>query len=427
MHPTYIQKTKTIFLLIIILAATIIGTIPSIAEAPPIEPTPVTTDLHLLRVEHYLYLRATATTTKTTLLFSFPPDYTHQAPLFLEFFNDTSTKLLHYYLQPDTLEPNILLNCTLAPLDKNETILLHFNCWVLIKSHNYEDLPLYVKIPQKPTELPQCTQKWLQPTKVIQVNNILIQHKARQIQRLTTNILTLADRIAWFIKNHRYSLFVLQLNLDIFFNQDAVTTLLINGDNVGRSHLACALFRANTIPARVILALGDQPFWTQMHYIMEYYVPGYGWVIIDTTRAHNLHQPYRQIILRICHPEDEQDTKTDYIFPLMKSEERWLWLNTTYIEPYYVDCDTGSKSRMFSESITTTDPFTADYAHFLTRFAFHYYETYLGTNLSETNLEHYYNATTLQYNALKTLQNHQNVYEYIILINNAIKEYQKIT
>ena len=422
MYPHLRYPLITFIFSFILLSSNIIGAGSIISP----EQEPTTKDLYLLRTEHYLYLKATNDTTTFTLHFSFPPDYTHQAPLYLEFYNDTSPKLIRYKLENDELEPNKLINCTISPLQKEDTILLHFNCWVLINGHDYEGLPLYVKIPRKTSELPEETQKWLRSTEVTQVDSILIQHKARQISRLTTNLRTLADRITWYIKNHRYGLFLLQLNLQVFFSQDAITTLFINGENVGRSHLACALFRSNNIPARVILTLADQPFWTQMHYIMEYYVPGYGWVIMDTTRAHTPHQPYRQVILRICHPEDEDDTKTDYILPLMTSEERWLWLTTPDVQPYYLDCDDGSKSRMFQEGIITTDTFTADYAHFLTRFAFRYYEKYLGTNLTGLDLIHYQNATTLQHMALQTFQFQQDINEYIVIMIHAIDEYQEI-
>jgi transglutaminase-like putative cysteine protease len=424
MHPPLRRLFLPFIFTFILLSSNLLG---SSSLIPPKSPQPTTNDLYLLRAEHYLYLKATEDTPTFTLLFSFPPDYSHQAPLYLEFYNDSSDKLLNYTLEDDTLEPNKLINCTISPLSKDEIILLHFDCWVLINGHEYEGLPNYVPIPQNATDLPEHTRKWLCATEGTQVNSILIKLKSRQISRLTTNLRTLADRITYFIKNHRYGLFLLQLNLKVFFRQDALTTLFINGDNVGRAHLACALFRANTIPARVILTLGDQPFWTQMHYIMEYYVPGYGWVIMDTTRAHTPHQPYRQVILRICHPEDEGDTKTDYIFPLMTGEERWLWFDTTTVEPYYIDCDNGSKSRMFQENIITTDPFTADYAHFLTRFAFHYYETYLGTNLSGQNLNHYQNATSLHHQALKLIQFNQDIHQYIVHISHAIDEYQQIT
>jgi transglutaminase-like putative cysteine protease len=419
-RPYY--STLILVVLISILLSSILVT--GLSLSPDHSPT--TKDLYLLRAEHYLYLKAEDDTTAFTLHFSFPPDYTHQAPLYLEFHNDTSSKLISYRFEDDVLTPNKLINCSISSLQKGEMILLHFDCWVIINDHEYEGLPPYLKIPRKPSDLPEETRTWLRASKAVQADSLLIKHKAFQISRLTTNLRTLADRITWYVKNHRYGLFLIQFNSNIFFRQDAITTLFINGDNVGRSHLACALFRANTVPSRVILTLGDQPFWTQMHYIMEYFVPGYGWVIMDTTRAHTPHQPYRQIILRICHPEDEDDTKTDYIFPLMTFEERWLWIDSPLVNPYYIDCDQGSKSRMFQESIITTDPFTADYAHFLTRFAFHYYEDFLGMNLTGQAQYHYQNATKLHYQALYAFQYIQDINEYIIQISKAIDEYKQI-
>ena len=146
-------------------------------------------------------------------------------------------------------------------------------------------------------------------------------------------------RIAPFIKYHRYLFFVFELNTGLLLSQDARTTLLINGENVGRSHLACAFFRIYNIPARVLLVNNDQGFWTQMHYMVEYYCPGYGWVLLETTGGKTPYATYHQVINRVCYPQDEKDTKRDYIFPFMKGEERWLWIDTDDVSPYYVDCD----------------------------------------------------------------------------------------
>jgi hypothetical protein len=297
---------------------------------------------------------------------------------------------------------------------------------VLIKNHDFSDLPCHVSFPEE-SELPVDTTLWLTATEVVQMNHPLIQWKARQLRGLHDNVLQFAEKTAHYIKQHRYYLFVLQLNLGIFFSQDALTTLFINGENVGRSHLACAFFRANTIPARVLLVHNDQGFWTQMHYMVEYYCPGYGWVLLDTTAGETPYDTKRQIINRICHPDDEDDTKIDYIFPLMTGEERWLWLDTEEVHPYYVDCDEGSKSQMFSEGSITTNEFTVDYALYLTRQLFPLYQQYLGMSLTGENLGYYYNATTYQQEALNLLKDQGDIHGYIDLVEQAYEEYRRIT
>ncbi|MCK5300728.1 MAG: transglutaminase domain-containing protein, partial [Thermoplasmatales archaeon] len=219
---------------------------------------------------------------------------------------------------------------------------------------------------------------------------------------------------------------LIQLNLKVFFSQDALTTLFINGENVGRSHLACALLRSNNIPSRVLLVNNDQGFWTQMHYMVEYYCPNYGWVLIDSTMGKTPYETNKQIINRICYPSDEDDTKKDYIIPFMKGEEQWLWIDNENIYPYYIDCDEGSKSQMFSENQITTNSFTADYAFFITQSVFHQYRKYLGENLNEQNLLHLDNAIDNQKKGINEFKENQDINEYIYHMDKAYDEYKQI-
>ena len=382
-------------------------------------------ELHLLRVEHVLVLKAADDADKFNLRYVFPPDYQYQVPIFLEILNDSTANILHYQIEDDVNEPNKAVNFTIGNMNKDESVSIHFSCWVLVKNHEYDNLPEYVKFP-KNCELPEETKVWLSSTEVVQAESFLIKHKASQLRGVSNNLIRFASEIAPFIKEHNYLLFVLQLNLGVFFSQDAITTLLINGENVGRSHLGCALFRANNVPARVLLALPDQTFWTQMHYMFEYYCPDYGWILIDPTRGKTPYEPRRQVINRVCYPEDEDDTKADYIIPLMKGEERWLWIDNENVYPHYVDCDEGSKSKMFSENEVTTDSFTADYAFLLTQLVFHQYEQCLGGDLIGENLKHFQNATFYQKQAVIDLCTSDDPFEYIFLMDKAYYEYKEI-
>ncbi|MCK5030141.1 MAG: transglutaminase domain-containing protein [Thermoplasmatales archaeon] len=382
-------------------------------------------ELHLLRVEHVLVLNAADDTNTFNLRYVFPPDYQYQVPIFLEILEDSTANILHYQIEDDVNEPNKVVNFTIGYMEKGESVLIHFSCWVLVKNHEYGDLPEYVKFPKK-YELPEETKIWLSPTEVVQANSFLIKYKASQLKGESDNLINFTSVIAPFIKEHRYLLFVLQLNLGIFFSQDAITTLLINGENVGRSHLACALLRSNNVPARVLLANNDQGFWTQMHYMLEYYCPGYGWILIDPTKGTTPYEPKRQVISRVCYPVDEDNTKTDYIFSLMKGEERWMWIDNENVYPYYVDCNEGSKSKMFSENEVTTDSFTADYTFLLTQLVFHQYEQCLGGNLVGENIKHFQNATNYQKQAVSELSKSDDILEYIYLMDKAYDEYKEI-
>ena len=360
----------------------------------------------LLRNEHYLYLEAQEPIDQTTVDFVFPPLYQYQVPFYLELFNDTSEKLVSYHIENHTYHPNKIISFTIEPLDKDEKILLHFTCWVLVQSHSFSDLPQTVDFEDYHL-LPASTTIWLTQTPVVQKENIFIKAKARQLRGFSNNVLDYAEKIAWFIKYHRYPLFILQLNTGLFLSQDALTTLFINGENIGRSHLACALFRTFNIPARVLLAHNDQGFLTQMHYMVEYYVPHYGWVLLDPTKGETPYTTQRQIINRYCYPSDENDTKQDYILPFMKGEERWLWTDTDAIQPYYKDCDEGSKSQMFPEGAIQDSYWNISLAMALSAYVFNDYQKYLGMNLSGINAQYFTNATYHQRLALEAFQQEQ--------------------
>lgn len=381
--------------------------------------------IYLQRVEHYLYIKAEESANNFIVNYSFPPDYKYQVPIFLEIFDDTSANIIDYEIIEDINKPNLFAKFIIDSIDKDEIILIHFNCWVLLFNNDFSDLPNYVKIPDR-NQIEEEYIKWLSSTSVVQKNRLLIKYYAEKLKGNGENLISFARNISSFIKNHRYFLFVIQLNLKIFFSQDAITTLLINGENVGRSHLACALLRSNNVPSRVILVNNDQGFWTQMHYMIEYYCPGYGWVLMDSTSGKTPYDTNKQIINRICYPSDEEDTKKDYIIPFMKGEERWLWIDNENVKPYYVDCDEGSKSQMFIESNISTNQFTADYAFFITESVFHQYKKFLGQNLAEQNLLHFNNAISNQLEAINYFNNYNDINEYIYYIDKAYDEYKQI-
>jgi hypothetical protein len=397
-------------------------------DTPPVSNTPLSggnQELDLLRVEHYLYVNASADVGVFHIRFSFPPDYAYQVPLILELYNDsTLPAILHYQLENDTYAPNVIINFTMDSMKQGESVLLHFSCWVLVKNHDFSDLPPYVKIPRK-YQLPEETKIWLVSNRMVQVHSLYIRSKAYQLHGLSDNLIRYAHRIAPFIRYHRFGLFILELNLGLLLSQDARTTLLINGENVGRAHLACAFFRIYHIPARVLLVNNDQGFWTQMHYMAEYYCPGYGWVLVETTFGKSPYATKHQVINRICLPQDEEDTKADYIFRFMKGEERWLWIDTANVAPYYMDCKKGSKSQMFSEAVVSPDQLTAEYAFVLSQLVFRQYQRTLGVNLSDDNLHYYQNATMYQWDAIGALKANDTA-GYILFLQHAYDEFLKI-
>ena len=381
-------------------------------------------ELYLLRVEHYFELLSEENIGIFNVRYAFPPEYFYQLPILLEIFDDTNADILNYKIENEKDMLNKVVNFTISSIGKNEPILIHFTVWVLVENYDFSDIPVSKPFPD-PSIIPDEFKKWLVKTDVTQKDSLLIKIKSRVLKGFNDNLINYAEKVASYIKDHRYVLFLLQLKLGVFFSQDAITTLLINGENVGRSHLSCALFRSQNVPARVLLVNNDQGFWTQMHYMIEYYVPEYGWVLLDTTRGKTPFDTKRQVINRICFPEDENNTKKDYIYRFMKGEERWIWIENKYIKPHYVDCDEGSKSQMFSEKFILTCDLVASACFNWTKITFNKYQRFLGLNLTMENMIYFKNAVDFQKSAINSFKN-DDILGYLYLIHRASDEYDKI-
>jgi hypothetical protein len=382
-------------------------------------------DLYLLRGEYYLYFNATENVSSFNIRYTFPAELKYQFPIIIEILNDSTADILEYKIENDTLKPNKLANFTIGPMNRDDSALIHFNYYVLVKNHDYSDLPRRVKIPKK-EDLPPEVRKWLSSSKVVQKNRILIRLRARQMRILTKNILRIARRIALFCRFHRYPLFYIQYLRGSYRSQDAFTSLLLNGECPGRSHLGVALFRANKIPARVILANPDYTFWYEMHYMTEYYLPDYGWILTEVHKGITPYEPKNQIILRICHPEDENNTQNDFIYSKMKGLERWIWIDNEYVIPYYKDLVNGSKCKMFTEKELFTDKAPGEDAVNITKDVFNKYEFFLGMYLVGDNLGYFENATDYQFKAIDDLKSSNDVSGYINYLNKANDEYDEI-
>ena len=383
-------------------------------------------ELYLLRGEYYLYLDANENVGAFNVRYSFPPELDHQFPVHLQIMEDSNAEILDYEIETDDNDLNKFVIFNLGPMNKDQRVFIHFNYWVLIKNSDYSDLPDNVSIP-KQSDLPEDTLKWLVPTKAVQSNRILIRLRALQMRLLTDNLLKVADRIARFTRNHRYLMFLMQYYLGNYRSQDAFTTLLRNGECPGRSHLGCALFRANGIPARVLMAIPSKyNFWFEMHFMTDYFCPGYGWILTEVHGGKTPHEPKNQIIQRICYPEDEDDTHNDYIYPRMKCIEKWFWIENENVEPYYKDLKEGSKTRGYQESEIFTNTLVGTDAIQLTEEVFNDYEYYLALTLTGGNLQHFNNAVSFQNDAVHQLKGATDLFGYIYYLQKAQEEYNKI-
>jgi hypothetical protein len=418
--PQWAHSFALISILILLLPTSALAITPEPSDAP--QATAVAT-LHLMRNENYLYLKATGAVAQCHITYVFPPEYQYQTPVYLEVLPDSTAAILSYKVVNDTDGLNKLVTFTIGGLSANQTVFIHFNTWALVNPTDYATLPRYVRFPRL-IDLPTDTWPWLAHSPVVQSRSIPIRTQAFELQRGTTNLLRYADRTMRFIANHHKLHYILQLHFGTLRGQDAKTVLRRSGDCPGRAHLASALMRAHGVPARSVMVAEHKTYWVQMHFMSEYYCPGYGWIL---SQVHNGQTPTIQnndLILRLCTPTDEAHTVTDAIFPKMTGEERWTWIDTTQVSVLYSETMDQSRQNMFPEGNQTTDPATAGYAMSLSTLVFRHYQTLLGQNLTGDDLQHFNNARTAQYAALQAF--HTTLADYLDLLNFAYQEYQQV-
>jgi hypothetical protein len=384
-------------------------------------------ELTLLSGDFYLTMVSTANTDSFNVRYAFPMDYHFQVPLFLYLANDSTGKILDYQIENDTDGINKIVNFTICPLEKDEKVKIHFAAWVLVKNDKFDDLPSYVKMPTE-DELPEETKQWLVSTDVVQVNNPLIKFRARLLKRITDNQIKLVKKIARFTRWHRSICFYLSCRTYFWFSQDAVTTLLLSGDCPGKSHLGCALLRANGIPARVIYGIPLYPSWYGSHSMIEYYVPNYGWVYSEIPKGYTTYEPKKRFNLRISFPWEENNTDHYDQSERIIGMHRWFWIDDEDIEYFYYKPSEGYNSMMQcrEENNILTDYNIANEVFQKTREIYYLYEFYQQIDLVGDNLIYYQNATSYQKDAIFELSVSDNLNDYLFYLEKAEEEYNKI-
>jgi len=379
-------------------------------------------ELDLLAGEIIFEIKAFSDVTSPfNISYSVPPVYCDQAPLLINVRNNTNAKIINFCIINDTLAPNKIINFTIEPMKQGKNATFYIDFWVLVKNNEYNDLDDFVEKP-KEEDLPENTKIWLSPTKAVQSNNILIKHRARLLKRFTKDNLTkIAEKIASFTHNHRK--YLISYKIPMLHFQDAVWSYLFGGVCTGRANLGTALFRANGIPARqlAVMPTWSKDMWFDMHYISQYYSPGYGWVLVETSLGITPYEPKNNVIIRVNYPQDENNAGNWHSSTGTGGVEYWFWTNNEKIYFSYI----GPARRAWVENEVFTNSKNASNAFNLTKEVYGLHTKYFGVNLSGSNNKYYLNATLAQKNAVESFKQ-SNIYEYIENITYAFDQYKKI-
>lgn len=173
---------------------------------------------------------------------------------------------------------------------------------VLVGPSRFDAVPDSTPIPEAwPTE----AEPWLAATWCADANNERIVALATEIRADTDDVRQIIRRVEQSANNVFRSAEGQPENLT------AVAALDTLGSCTSCANLVAALLRASGVPARV---LSGYPAWSpplQTHYIVEAYVPDFGWYPIESTFCQSPWPNTHQVHVAIVPPEYEQQSKAD--------------------------------------------------------------------------------------------------------------------
>lgn len=329
-----------------------------------------------------------------------------QSPIWLEI--ECADMINYRFVRLDDL--NVFVT---AQLNNSFAIIhLKWTSWVLTKQHDYSGIPDSVPIPAL-IDIPDSVKPWLMPTGCVQWEDPFVKHIADSIRGNTNDLIELANRINNYCKLIPWNWLIEPISWDAYY------AMKWGNSCTGHAHAAAAIFRANGVPCRVLMNI---PTWYtsrfDMHWIIEYYVPQYGWVKMETANGNN---PYtyasKEMITFACNPEDE----FSMTFP--DNIESYWFTSDTVFQHFYPDWN-GAHFGLQYKSVSDSSE-KVDLIISLTDSVYKYFTTYKGIELTASQSIYFQTATDFQFkafNAMKVLKTDSLIY----YLNKSLDDYRKI-
>ncbi len=232
-----------------------------------------------------------------------PLSYQGQVPLSYSLDIDPPDRFIGATTQEDR-PGNWTLRLTLAPPlvgAPNTPIIVEWSSLVLIGPSLFDDVPKTAAFPNK---WPEEAAAWLVGTRCVQADNDRIQAVARAHRADSNDVMDVISQILAAAKS------IIDQQTGTCTTLDAVEALDKKGSCTSRANLLAALLRASGVPARI---LAGYPAWSgplQTHFIVEAYVPGYGWYPIEPTKLCAPWPRHEQVQVAIVPPEYENRSES---------------------------------------------------------------------------------------------------------------------
>ena len=239
--------------------------------------------------------RARRGTADVTLLLPLPLVHRSQYPLTYNLKTTPEEALKSVRIYEDK-PSNFVAEVILQDCSTHEKVDVEFNSTVMVLPTSFEDVP---KTAPMPKSWPDEAKPWLTATWCVESDNNRVQDIAKEIRSETDDVLEIIQRVETRSKS------IFGEAKGMVQNLTAVEALDKRGSCTSCGNLVAAILRASNVPARV---LAGYPSWSgplQTHYMVEAYVPGYGWYPIESTMCRSPWPNKNQINVSIVPPEYE--------------------------------------------------------------------------------------------------------------------------
>jgi len=229
------------------------------------------------------------------VLLPLPLAYRQQVPVTYELTVDPPEAATSVTIYQDTPH-NHVAKVSVALSSKRDKVDITFRSLVLVGPSSFSDVPDRAEIPD---QWPEPCQPWLKSTWCVNSQHDKIQALSKEIRENADDVMTIIAGV-----KERAS--------TVFSNAQgrakdltAVAALTGRGSCTSCANLVAALLRASNIPARIV---AGYPSWSgplQTHYIVEAYVPQFGWYPIESTMCKSPWPNEYQVNVAIVPPKYE--------------------------------------------------------------------------------------------------------------------------
>ncbi|MFC1501948.1 transglutaminase domain-containing protein [bacterium] len=210
---------------------------------------------------------------------------------------------------------NWVAEVTCEDMKTGDSIFIPWECWTLKRNQDFSDMPAFVDTTAL-SLLDDSLNCYLQASTYIQSDHPEIIAKAEEIADGRNNIVEFVNDVIAFTGD--------SLPYEPYGAQDALTTLQ-RGYAVctGKANLAVALLRVLGVPARVLMVAFT-------HYIIEFYLPEYGWVRAESTVGYLPCRVEDHTVMLACHLEEENNSGYSGVMCYWGTDNTSTWFNLYY-------------------------------------------------------------------------------------------------